>query len=56
VVAFIKPHQPEPIRKILEHCGRWHDLLSCAPPEAFLLLNVRHSSRVKGRPELLWEP
>ncbi len=32
VVAFIEARQGEVIRKILEHCGLWHDPPSRAPP------------------------
>ena len=32
IVAFIEARQSEVIRKILEHCGLWHDPPSRAPP------------------------
>ena len=30
IIAFFEAHQPDIIRKILEHCGLWHD----PPPRA----------------------
>ena len=121
IIAFIEAHQADLIRKILEHCGLWHDppprvpprpslpsrpaldgrgndvapgreeALACQGPvrsspasdpgithevdsdflehlrreamdqplthdAALPLLNARRSSRVKGQPELPWEP
>jgi len=32
IIAFIEAHQHEVIRKILEHCGLWHDPPPRAPP------------------------
>ena len=32
IVAFIEARQGEVIRKILEHCGLWHDPPPRAPP------------------------
>ncbi len=32
IVAFIETRQAELIRRILEHCGLWHDPPSRAPP------------------------
>jgi hypothetical protein len=32
VIAFIEAHQGDVIRKILEHCGLWHDPPPRAPP------------------------
>ncbi len=32
IIAFIEAHQADLIRKILEHCGLWHDPPPLAPP------------------------
>ena len=32
IIAFIEARQGEVIRKILQHCGLWHDPPSRAPP------------------------
>ena len=32
IVAFIETRQTDPIRKMLEHSGLWHDPPSRAPP------------------------
>jgi hypothetical protein len=32
IIAFIEARQEEAIRKILQHCGLWHDPPPCAPP------------------------
>ena len=34
IIAFIEAYQGDVIRKILEHCGLWHDPPSRAPPNA----------------------
>ena len=34
IIAFIEARQGELIRKLLEHCGLWHDPPSRAPPRA----------------------
>ena len=34
IIAFIEAHQPDLIRKILEHCGLWHDPPPRAPPRS----------------------
>ncbi|MBC8553971.1 MAG: hypothetical protein H8D23_30545 [Candidatus Brocadiales bacterium] len=33
IIAFIEAHQSDLIRKILEHCGLWHDPPPRAPPK-----------------------
>ncbi len=33
IIAFIEAHQGDTIRKILEHCGLWHDPPSRSPPK-----------------------
>ena len=33
IIAFIEAHQSDVIRKILEHCGVWHDPPPRAPPK-----------------------
>ena len=38
IIAFIEAHQADLIRKILEHCGLWHD-----PPPRALPRPVRSS-------------
>ena len=32
IIAFIEAHQVDLVRKILEHCGLWHDPPPRAPP------------------------
>jgi hypothetical protein len=32
IIAFIEAHKADVIRRILEHCGLWHDLPPQAPP------------------------
>ena len=32
IIAFIEAHQADLIRKILEHCGLWHDPPPRVPP------------------------
>ena len=32
IISFIEAHQGDTIRKILEHCGLWHDPPPRAPP------------------------
>ena len=34
IIAFIEAHQGDTIRKILEHCGLWHDPPPRAPPRS----------------------
>jgi hypothetical protein len=34
IIAFIEARQGDLIRKILEHCGLWHDPPPRAPPSA----------------------
>ena len=34
IIAFIEARQDDVIRKILEHCGLWHDPPARAPPVA----------------------
>ncbi len=33
VIAFIESRQEDVIRKILQHCGLWHDPPARAPPK-----------------------
>ena len=33
IIAFIEARQEDVIRKILQHCGLWHDPPSRAPPQ-----------------------
>jgi hypothetical protein len=46
IIAFIEPHQAVLIRKILEHCGLWHDPAPRAPPPV-----SRPSRTVRSSPE-----
>ena len=51
IVAFIEARQAEAIRKILEHCGLWHDPPSPpggAPPQA---ARPSRSARLVPEPE-----
>ena len=34
IIAFIEAHQPDLIRRILEHCGLWHDPPPRGPPRS----------------------
>ena len=34
IIVFIEARQGDTIRKILEHCGLWHDPPPRAPPKA----------------------
>jgi hypothetical protein len=43
IIAFIEARQEEVIRKILQHCGLWHDPPPRAPPGA-----ARSSQAVRG--------
>ncbi len=42
VIAFIESRQEDVIRKILQHCGLWHDPPARAPPR------VPHQARPHG--------
>ena len=44
IIAFIEAHQPDLIRKILEHCGLWHDPPPRAPPRSSSLSRPVRSS------------
>jgi hypothetical protein len=47
IIAFIEAHQGDTIRKILEHCGLWHDPPPRAPPPESPTRSIPTSSNTR---------